>query len=194
MMWAKPVGGQLSWHAFLARQIWLSFFSPSRTPPPSTAAAAVLLRRCLSKLYVSPIRPNETKITAAQAGFRHSSSPHYQHTSPHLTIWRKPYLCLLLYSWSRITNRVQRSIIQSRVQNCLLVDRFFLCPKQKIHSINLVFFDFLRYLSDFRKQRVSQNPPLKFWAHLCTKNLPDMKYKYLKIFGFGDQNRAPQFS
>ena len=84
------------------------FFSPSRTPPPSTAAAAtatsaataaaaaVLPRCCLSKLYVSPIRPNETKITAAQAGFRHSSSPHYQHTSPHLTIWRKPYLYLLL--------------------------------------------------------------------------------------------------
>ena len=60
------------------------------------AAAVVLPRRCLSKLYVSPIRPNETKITAAQAGFRHSSSPHYQHTSPHLTIWRKPYLYLLL--------------------------------------------------------------------------------------------------
>ena len=127
MMWAKPVGGQLSWHAFLARQIWLSFFSPSRTQPPFSAAAAVsppplccraLPRHCLSKLYVSPIRPNETKITAAQAGFRHSSSPHYQHTSPHLTIWRKPYLYLLLL-W--IPYHEQSSTLDNLIQGSKLM-------------------------------------------------------------------------
>ena len=149
MIWAKPVGGQLSWHAFLARQIWLSFFSPSRTPPPSTAAAVAAVPPpplcCRAAVCQSCTCLPSVRMKRKSPLHRQGSDILHPHiiSIPHHT-WRYGVnlIYMYYYSWSRITNRVQCSIIQSRVQNWCSVGGSFRPRSFHVSQTGNLFYDF----------------------------------------------------